>query len=50
MNIPYFLGHPKLKNNPVFTRVTKGVPKKCGKQEIISVRSNWDMEINWALP
>jgi len=27
------LGHPKLKNFIELSRVSEGVPKKCGKQE-----------------
>jgi hypothetical protein len=27
------MGHPKIKNFSGLSRVIKGVPKKCGKQE-----------------
>lgn len=31
------MGHPNLQNISLFTRVSEGVPKKCGKQENMQI-------------
>ncbi|NTW32422.1 MAG: hypothetical protein HGB12_07335, partial [Bacteroidetes bacterium] len=33
-------GHPKLKNISILSRVIEGVPKKCGKQELVNPIKN----------
>jgi len=33
----FISGHPKLKQNSTISRVSEGVPKKCGKQEMVLV-------------